>query len=46
MKACPYRKDFYEKIGGAAETREAWLSALERQVEIIKKQLEAGGNTP
>ena len=41
MKACPYRKVFDEKVGGDAATREAWLSALESQVAIIKKQLEA-----
>ena len=43
MKACPYRKDFYEKIGGDEKTREEWLAALERQVAIICKQIEALG---
>ncbi|EIM22187.1 glycolipid transfer protein [Wallemia mellicola] len=36
MKACPYRKDFYEKLGGDPTTVEIelgdWLSALEKQV--------------
>jgi len=33
MKACPYRKDFLEKLGGDNETTKQqmtkWLSALE-----------------
>ncbi|KAJ2959503.1 hypothetical protein NQZ79_g5016 [Umbelopsis isabellina] len=39
MKACPYRKDFLEKLGGDNETTksqmEAWLSALEKIVAEI-----------
>ena len=36
MKACPYRKDFYDKLGGDPTTVEIelgdWLAALEKQV--------------
>lgn len=44
MSATPYRKDFYVKIvGGEEETvkdkLEAWLGALEKQVEILKEFL-------
>ncbi|KAI9261680.1 glycolipid transfer protein domain-containing protein [Phascolomyces articulosus] len=39
MKACPYRKDFYEKIGVltdiAIETMKTWLAALENIINII-----------
>lgn len=39
MKACPYRKDFFAKLGDdqarVAEQLQAWLAALERIVEII-----------
>ncbi|KAL3427195.1 Pleckstrin-like protein [Phlyctema vagabunda] len=40
MSACPYRKDFYIKLGEdpdkvAAELR-IWLAALEKQVAILK----------
>jgi hypothetical protein len=39
MKACPYRKDFLEKLGGDNETTksqmESWLSALEQIVARI-----------
>ncbi|KAI9281885.1 glycolipid transfer protein domain-containing protein [Sporodiniella umbellata] len=40
MKACPYRKDFYEKIGatdeaGLSQMRE-WLEALEKVISIIQ----------
>lgn len=39
MKACPYRKDFYEKLGEdqakVAEQLAVWLEALERIVTII-----------
>ncbi|CAO3664440.1 unnamed protein product [Rhizopus stolonifer] len=41
MKACPYRKDFYEKISvldeaGLTQMR-AWLEALEKIISIIQK---------
>lgn len=40
MSACPYRKDFYGKLGNDQEqvTREmnAWLAALQSQVAILK----------
>ena len=41
MSATPYRKDFYVKLG-ADETKvnvdlEKWLSALEKQVAILKE---------
>ncbi|KAI9715563.1 MAG: hypothetical protein M1812_005867 [Candelaria pacifica] len=40
MSATPYRKDFYEKLGGDKEKVEhelrLWLSALETQVGILK----------
>jgi hypothetical protein len=39
MKACPYRKDFLEKLGGDNETTkvqmEKWLSSLEAIVAHI-----------
>ncbi|ODV78880.1 glycolipid transfer protein [Suhomyces tanzawaensis NRRL Y-17324] len=39
MKACPYRKDFFEKLGAdqakVAEQLEAWLKALENVVKTI-----------
>lgn len=39
MKACPYRKDFFEKLGAdqtkVAEQLKAWLEALENIVKII-----------
>ncbi|KAG1374285.1 hypothetical protein G6F61_009459 [Rhizopus arrhizus] len=45
MKACPYRKDFYEKIGiltedGLAQMR-AWLEALENIISIIQNVFKA-----
>ena len=47
MKACPYRADFYAKLGGdaarvAAELR-AWLGALERIVAVLHAFLGANG---
>jgi hypothetical protein len=40
MKACPYRKDFYEKLGSPLEKVEVelgkWLEALE--VIVLKEQ--------
>ena len=39
MKACPYRKDFFEKLGAdqtkVAEQLKTWLKALENIVQII-----------
>jgi hypothetical protein len=46
MKACPYRKDFYAKLGEPAdkviEQLKAWLEALEKIVDIIEKFLASG----
>lgn len=40
MKACPYRKDFYEKIGvvtdEATNQMKLWLEALENIIRIIQ----------
>ena len=40
MSATPYRKDFYSKLGDdqgkVDEAAGTWLSALERQVGILK----------
>ena len=46
MKACPYRKDFYSKLGDdltvvLAELEE-WLAALEKIVAIIEAFFESG----
>lgn len=45
MKACPYRKDFYEKIGvvneAASTQMEQWLQALEKIISIIQQIFEA-----
>lgn len=39
MKACPYRKDFYQKIGvltdAALEVMKTWLQALETILATI-----------
>lgn len=41
MKACPYRKDFYDKIGvltdAALEKMKEWLAALESIIAIINQ---------
>lgn len=46
MKACPYRKDFYSKLGDDQSVvlaqLEAWLAALEKIVEIIEAFFESG----
>ncbi|ODV88815.1 hypothetical protein CANCADRAFT_128776 [Tortispora caseinolytica NRRL Y-17796] len=46
MKAVPYRKDFYAKLGSdAAKVKEqllVWLSALEKVVQIIEEFYESG----
>jgi len=44
MSACPYRKDFYTKLGEdpekvAAELR-VWLAALEKNIAVLKGFLE------
>ena len=45
MSACPYRADFYKKLGGSEqetvkEQLRAWLAALERIIAILKGFLE------
>jgi hypothetical protein len=46
MSACPYRKDFYAKLGGAGDEEKVqsemktWLAALERIIAILKAFLE------
>lgn len=40
MKACPYRKDFYKKLGGedtekTYQTLSPWLGGLEKCVKIL-----------
>ncbi|CCH45790.1 translation initiation factor eIF-3 subunit [Wickerhamomyces ciferrii] len=46
MKACPYRKDFFEKLGAdqtkVLEQLTAWLEALENIVKIIFAFYESG----
>lgn len=46
MKACPYRKDFYSKLGDDQSVvlaqLEAWLAALEKIVAIIEAFFESG----
>lgn len=41
MSATPYKKDFYAKMGDdqrkVNEALEKWLSALEKQVVILKR---------
>lgn len=45
MKACPYRKDFYEKLGvttdAALDQMKSWLEALENIIKIIQDVLSA-----
>ncbi|KAI8056374.1 glycolipid transfer protein domain-containing protein [Thamnidium elegans] len=45
MKACPYRKDFYEKIGVVNEAAfaqmKSWLEALENIIRIIQEVFKA-----
>jgi hypothetical protein len=40
MSACPYRKDFYARLGGdqeqVAKEMKVWLASLESQVVILK----------
>jgi hypothetical protein len=46
MKACPYRKDFYDKLGNVhskvIEQLKVWLTALEEIVVIIEQFLSSG----
>lgn len=46
MKACPYRKDFYAKLGDdqavVQSELEAWLAALEKIVSIIEAFFASG----
>lgn len=46
MKACPYRKDFFEKLGAdqekVLEQLKTWLSALENIVTIIMNFFTSG----
>ncbi|KAF5101895.1 hypothetical protein D0Z03_000514 [Geotrichum reessii] len=46
MKACPYRNDFYNKLGDDQSVvlaqLEAWLAALEKIVAIIEAFFESG----
>ncbi|KAK9316984.1 glycolipid transfer protein domain-containing protein [Lipomyces starkeyi] len=46
MKACPYRKDFYAKLGNDYEAVKeqllTWLAALERIVKIIQDFYDSG----
>ncbi len=46
MKACPYRKDFFLKLGEdsikVAEQLEAWVKSLEDVVDVIMKFFESG----
>ena len=41
MKGCPYRKDFYEKIGVSTDAdklqMKEWVEALEKNISIIQK---------
>lgn len=42
MKACPYRKEFYKKIGGddynvVKDKMNTWLSGLEKNVKILQE---------
>ncbi|WFD36050.1 hypothetical protein MCUN1_002921 [Malassezia cuniculi] len=47
MKACPYRKDFYAKLGQpqdvVAQKLRAWLEALEKIVRDMQQFYEQGG---
>lgn len=49
MKACPYRKDLYEKLGNDQSKvkvqLDEWISALEKQVAIIEAFLASGNYT-
>ena len=44
MSACPYRKDFYEKLGSDQPQVETalreWLTALESDIAILKTFLD------
>ena len=46
MKACPYRKDFYAKLGSdqtaVSADLERWLAALEKIVQQLQTFYESG----
>jgi len=46
MKSCPYRKDFYEKLGGDSprvrDQMEEWLSSLEKIVNTVDEFYKEG----
>jgi len=48
MSACPYRKDFYPKLGDDPARVEKelseWLAALEEKVKILKQFMERKEN--
>lgn len=48
MKACPYRKDFYAKLGNPPEKVEEelkkWLDALDSIITRMNRFYEAGGH--
>lgn len=48
MKACPYRKDFYAKLGSDLEVVNAqlkeWLEALERLLKALEDFYLMGGH--
>ncbi|KAH3672302.1 hypothetical protein WICMUC_004397 [Wickerhamomyces mucosus] len=50
MKACPYRKDFFEKLGAdqakVNDQLKEWLEALEKIVQIIFEFFESGNYAP
>jgi hypothetical protein len=45
MNACPWRKDFYEKIGvqteGSVQLMREWLDALLSLIDVLNKDFEA-----
>lgn len=47
MKACPYRKDFYEKLGSPPEKvneeLDKWLAALDKIVTHMQDFYDKGG---
>ena len=48
MKACPYRADFYAKLGSppeaVQENLDKWLSALDSIVKRMQEFYKAGGH--
>jgi hypothetical protein len=49
MKACPYRKDFYAKLGPPTAPVDAelskWLASLGSIIERLEKFYETGGHS-